>query len=559
MCYSVVTMFVDDSTYRRNGKTYRRVLLRNAYRTQGKVRHDTLANLSQCTDDEIQALKLALKHKGRLGELGTLEDNIGAQQGSAVGAVWVLNQLAKQLGITQALGAHRLATLARWLVFATLIEQGSRLSAVRLAQRHAVCDIVNLENFNEDDLYQAMDWLAQRQNDIEQKLFNHRYQNQSQPPVLYLYDVTSSYLEGEHNELAEYGYNRDGKKGKKQIVIGLMTDEQGWPITVEVFAGNTQDPNTVKRQIDKLAQRFGVKNVTFVGDRGMIKSLQINDLNAADFHYITAITKPQIEALIRAEVLQWSMFDEQLVEVFDDPIRYVLRRNPLRAEEIAASRQSKLQRLQRLVEERNAYLQTHPKAKLETALSKVQSKAEQLKIHPWVEIKVKQRKLLIEINETEKNNAARLDGCYVIKTDLSAERVSTDTIHDRYKGLAEVEFAFRTMKTTLLEMRGIFVRKANRTRAHVFIIMLAYLLAYHLRRCWSNIELTVEEGITELASICAITLMMPNGVACQIIPEPRPLGRCLLERLNITLPDAIPHRNVSVVTRKKLVSERKVA
>ena len=134
----------------------------------------TLANLSQCADEEIEALKLALNHKGRLAEQSTLEDNLGAQQGLAVGAVWVLNQLAKQLGITQALGAHRLATLARWLVFATVIEQSSRLSAVRLAQRHAVCDILNLDNFNKDDLYQAMDWLAQRQDDIEQKLFNHR-------------------------------------------------------------------------------------------------------------------------------------------------------------------------------------------------------------------------------------------------------------------------------------------------------------------------------------------------------------------------------------------------
>ena len=115
------------------------------------------------------------------------------------------------------------------------------------------------------------------------------------------------------------------------------------------------------------------------------------------------------------------------------------------------------------------------------------------------------------------------------------------------------------MKTTLLQMRGSFVRKANRTRAHVFILMLAYRLAYHLRRCWSNIELTVEEAIAELASICAITLMMPKGVACQIIPEPRPLGRRLLERVNLTLPDAIPHRNVRVVTRKKLVQKRKVA
>jgi transposase len=551
-------MFIDDSTYTRNGQTYRRVLLRNSYRLNGKVRHDTLANLSQCSDEEIEALKLALKHKGRLGELGTLEDHIGAEQGLAIGAVWVLNELAKRLGITQALGHSRLALLVRWLVFATVIEPGSRLSAVRLAQRHAVCDILPLDSFNEDDLYQAMDWLAERQADIEQALFRHRYR-ETAPPVLYLYDVTSSYLEGAQNELADYGYNRDGKKGKKQIVIGLMTDEQGWPMTVEVFEGNTQDPKTVKSQIDKLAQRFGVKKVTFVGDRGMIKSLQIGDLSAADFHYITAITKPQIETLMRTEVFQWSMFDEPLIEVVDDNVRYVLRRNPRRAEEIAATRQSKLQRLQRLVADRNAYLQAHPKAKVETAVRTAQAQTKTLKLHTWIEIKAPGRKLFIEINEEEKTNAGRLDGCYVVKTDLGAERASKETVHARYKGLAEVEFAFRTMKTTLLEMRGIFVRKAHRTRAPVFIIMLAYLVAYHLRRCWSDVDLTVEEGIAELASICAIQLIMPNGLGCQVIPEPRPLGKGLLERINITLPDAVPHRNITVVTRKKLTSARKVS
>ena len=330
-------------------------------------------------------------------------------------------------------------------------------------------------------------------------------------------------------------------------------------MTVEVFAGNTQDPKTVKSQIDKLAQRFGVKNVTFVGDRGMLKSLQISDLNASDFHYITAITKPQIEALIRSELFQWSLFDEQLVEVVDDNIRYILRRNPMRAQELAATRQSKLQRLQRLMDECNSYLAAHSKARVDTALRKVQDKAEKLKIHTWIDIQVKGRQLIIEIDEEEKNNTARLDGCYIVKTDLSSELASTETVHARYKGLAEVEFAFRTMKTTLLEMRGIFVRKAERTRAHVFIIMLAYLLAYHLRRCWSDVELTVEEGIAELASICTMALIMPNHVTCQIIPEPRPLGKRLLERVDVTLPDAIPHRNISVVTRKQLVSERKVS
>lgn len=347
-------MFIGDSTSTRHGKTYRRVRLRNSYRINGQVRHDTLANLSQCSDAEIEALKLALKHKGRLVELRTLHDPLGAHQGLAVGAVWVLNQLAKRLGITPALGHSRMAALVHWPVFATVIEPGSRLSAVRLAQRHAVCDILQLDSFNEEDLYQAMDWLAERQSTIEQALFSHRSQAQGQPPALYLYDVTSSYLEGEHHELADYGYNRDGKKGKKQIVIGLLTDEQGWPVTVEVFAGNTQDSTAVKSQIDKLAQRFGVKNVTFVGDRGMLKSLQISDLNASDFHYITAITKPQIEALIRSELLQWSLFDEQLVEVIDDNIRYILHRNPMRAQELATTRHSKLQRLQRLMDECNS-------------------------------------------------------------------------------------------------------------------------------------------------------------------------------------------------------------
>ena len=329
-------MFIDDATFTRNGKTYRRVLLRNSYRLNGQVRHDTLANLSHCSDDEIRAIKLALKHKGQLSQLGNLHAEISTQQGLAVGAVWVLHQLAQQLGLVKALGQSRPAKLALWLVLASVIAQGSRLSAVRLAQQHAVCDLLSLEAFNEDDLYQAMDWLDARQSTIEAALFSHRYATAGQTPTLYLYDVTSSYLEGEQNELGEYGYNRDGKKGKKQIVIGLLTDEEGWPITVEVFAGNTQDPKTFKAQIDKLVQRFGVKQVTLVGDRGMIKTTQINDLKDEGFHYLTAITKPQIEALLKMDILQWSMFDEDLVEVTTEEVRYIVRRNPQRAEELAA-------------------------------------------------------------------------------------------------------------------------------------------------------------------------------------------------------------------------------
>ena len=458
------------------------------------------------------------------------------------------------------MGPSRTAKLALWLALASVIAQGSRLSAVRLAQQHAVCDILQLATFNEDDLYQALDWLEAHQPAIEEVLFTHRYTTAGQAPTLYLYDVTSSYLEGEQNELSEYGYNRDGKKGKKgkkQIVIGLLTDEEGWPITVEVLAGNTQDPKTFKPQIDKLSQRFGVKQVTLVGDRGMIKTVQIRDLRDEGFHYLTAITKPQIEALLKADILQGSMFDEDLVEVTAEEVRYIVRRNPQRAEELAAVRQSKRARLEKYRVQKNTYLAEHPRAKVETALKNAQAKANPLKSHAWAKLNVEGRRLALAVDEDAQRAAARLDGCYVIKTDLPPHLASPETAHARYQGLAEVEYAFRTMKTTLLEMRGIFVRKATRTRAHVFVILLAYLLAYQLRRLWHDVELTLEQGIVELASICAIELTLPNQITCQVIPEPRPLGKRLLEKAGITLPDTLPHTGITVVTRKKLVPQRK--
>jgi transposase len=553
----VATMFIDDQRYTQSGKIYRRVLLRNSYRVEGKVHHTTIANLSQCSDEEIEAIKLALKHKGNLKRIIDVQERAKIKQGLSVGAVWVLNQLAKQLGISKALGNSREAKLTLWMVLACVIEQGSRLSATRLAKRHAVCDILGLDSFCEDDLYEAMDWLSDRQQKIEKSLFTQRYADGG-TPQFYLYDVTSSYLEGDCNELGERGYNRDGKKGKKQIVIGLMTDEEGWPICIEVFEGNTNDTTTVKNQIEKMANRFGVKEVTLVGDRGMIKSTQISDLSDEHFHYITAITKVQIEKLIKDGVLQMSFFDENVCEISHKGVRYILRRNPIRAQEIADVRESKLSRLNNFIDQQNKYLSEHPRARVEVAQKKCLGKSRTMRIDQWATVKAEERTLYVEVSLDKRGNESRLDGCYVIKTDLSADSASTQMIHSRYKDLAEVEFAFRTMKTTLLEMRGIFVRRAHRTRAHVFTIMLAYLLAYQLRRLWYDVEVTVEEGVRELASICSVEVVSPDGrLSYQTIPEPRDMGKTLLEKTGISLPDAIPCRNANVDTRKKLTSERK--
>jgi transposase len=565
MINKVVIMFIDDSTYTRKNKTYRRVLLRNSYRVNGNVRHDTLANLSQCKDEEIDAIKFALKHKKALNNFAADPSfhHVSTKQGLAVGAVWVFAQLAKRLGMSNALGTSREAKLSLWLVMAALIGQSSRLSAVRLAQRHAVCDILRLDAFHEDDLYAAMDWLASRQQRIEKALFTQRYAADPTPPNLYLYDVTSSYLEGSQNELGAFGKCRDKKKGKMQIVIGLLTDDVGRPISIEVFQGNTQDPQTVSHQIQALTKRFDVQQVIFVGDRGMIKSGQIAALHDEHFQYITAITKPQIEKLIRDQVLSLSLFDETLCEVMLDddddptrPVRYILRRNPVRARDMEAVRDSKLAVLQALVDKKNRYLREHPRAQVEVAQRESEDKAKKLKIDGWTSIETQGRAVSLKPDVDKRAQQARLDGCYVIKSDIALEDATAATIHARYKDLKEVEWAFRTMKTTLIEMRGIYVRKEQRTRAHVFIIMLAYVMAYELRRQWTDLEMTIEEGIEELASISTIFVEFA-GATCQTIPEPRPQGRQLLQELDITLPDAIPHRNVTICPRKQIKEARR--
>jgi transposase len=539
------------------------VLLRNSYRVNGKVQHDTLANLSQSSDEEIDAIKFALKHKKHIHNFVSLPQKVKTKQGLAAGAVWVFTQLAKRLGITKALGSSRDAKLSLWLVMAALIGQGSRLSAVRLAQGHAVCDVLTLEAFNEDDLYQAMDWLAARQHNVEQSLFAQRYADTNKTPTLYLYDTTSSYLEGTQNELGAFGNCKDKKKGKMQIVVGLLTDDAGWPISVEVFKGNTQDPQTVGDQIKALAERFGVKKVTFVGDRGMIKSGQIEALHGKEFRYITAITKAQIKKLIREEVLCLSLFDDPLCEVTlcedddaDKPLRYILRRNPVRARELEAVRDSKLTALQALVDKKNLYLKEHPRAQVDVAQREVETKAAKLKIDGWTTIETEARVFSIKRDADKRDEEAQLDGCYVITSDVPVDEASAATIHARYKDLKEVEWAFRTMKTTLIEMRGIYVRKELRTRAHVFIIMLAYLLAYELRRQWKEVEMTIEEGIDELASIATIFVEVA-GATCQTIPEPRPHGQQLLKELEMTLPDAIPYRNVQIYPRKQIKEARR--
>lgn len=550
----VADMYIETIT---SQKKYITHYLRESYRENGKVKHKTIANISHCSPEEIEALRLALKHKHSLVDIAPLDDVLSLHQGPSVGALLVLREIAERVGITESLGSTRDGKLALWQILSRVIDQGSRLSATRLASSHGVCDILGLDSFNEEHLYKNLDWTCSRQALIEDRLF--RTLHGDNLPELFLYDVTSSYLEGTHNELAAFGYNRDRKNGKPQIVIGLLSDQFGFPLSIEVFEGNTGDTGTFANQIKKVSERFGGGVVTLVGDRGMIKSRQMTDLQEHGFHGITAITKAQIETLMNKGVVQLEFFEDNLVEIESDGHRYILRRNSERAKEMKVTRENKRVVLEKAIEKGNAYLETHPKAKVTTIFKRVTGKAQRLKMKAWITITTCGRKIGYEVQADGLQEAERFDGCYVLKTDVPMGKMSKEEIHSRYKDLALIEQTFRTCKTGHLELRPIHVRLGDHTRAHVFIVMLAFRLVQELRKCWWDVDVTVEEGIAELSRISAVEIRIKGKTTGWKFPQPSELGQQLLEKAGVKLPKGMPSKGIKVTSRKKPKDWRKPA
>jgi transposase len=382
---------------------------------------------------------------------------------------------------------------------------------VRWAKDHAVQEVLGLGDFDEDNLYAALDWLAAKQDKIETQLYKLHTKQKGQPPALVLYDVTSSYFEGEKNELAAFGYNRDGKKGKRQIVIGLLTDPEGEPLAVEVFQGNSSDPTTVASQVSKLVERFHIRNVVFVGDRGMIKAKGKEVLAQQSFQYITAMTDPQVRKLLKSNIIQPGLFDESIAEVCDGERRYVLRRDEVTQRKEQHRRDSKLRRLGELIEKRNLVLASSLKASPEKALKAIQAWSIRHKISSFAKLTLTERTLACDIDIQAKDEDALLDGCYVLETDVPANAMTKDQIDARYRDLQKVERDFRAMKTGLLEVRPIFVRKAERTKAHVFLSMLALkvtrVVEGKLRARFGSTNqkphaLTLGEALTALSRLC---------------------------------------------------------
>ncbi len=526
-------------------------VLRESYREGGKVKSRNIANLTNCSKEEIFAIEWALKHKNDLTKLmSAIKSSV---VGKRFGAVYVLREVMKKLGITKVLGNSLEGKLAQFQVISRIINQGSRLSSVRTARHQALCEVLKIEEkINEDSLYKNLSWLAENQNKKEQKLFKERCKQGI--PELYLYDVTSSYFEGKCNELGNYGYNRDKKSGKKQVVAGLLCDAEGYPITIELFEGNTLDFNTLERQIRKAAEDYNCKRVTFVGDRGMIKSRQIEALTANDFYYITAITKPQVEKLLHSKVFEMSFFDIELKEIRYESVRYILKRNPLRADEIRRTREQKQAKITALCTSKNEYLASHPRAKVSTAIKAIEKKIKRLKTKSYISVtrsSEDSRELKIVIDKEKKSEISRLDGCYVIKSNLPAD-IDKRVIHSRYKDLSQVESAFKHLKTETLELRPWFVITEESTRGHAFTAMLSYMVIKYLQKAWAEIDMTVNEAITILDSLTIIEETLHTGESYNRIPEPSNTMKEILAALNIQMPNFFPKIKVNVGNRKKL-------
>jgi|SRR5882724_356577 len=470
------------------------VLLREGWREDGKVKKRTIANLSDWPEHKVQALAAVLKGKSVVGDVAQAFDIVRSLPHGHVAAVLrSIEKIKLDQLISRSRSPERDLCLA--MLVARITAPGSKLALARgLSDETAdstLGELLGLQDADEDRFYAAMDWLLDRQVAIEDALAKRHLAD----GVLVLYDVTSTYFEGRHCPLAKLGHSRDGKRDKLQIVIGLLTDAQGCPIAVEVFDGNTGDPTTVASQVEKLQKRFDLKRIVLVGDRGMITDARIReDLSKVQgLDWITALRAPAIAALVEDGSLQLSLFDKKDLAEISTPEypgeRLVVCKNPLLAQERTRKRRELLEATERQLDTvaRAVARDKRPlrgAAKIGLRVGKVIGR---FKMAKHFNFTITDDGFRYQRDEQAISAESALDGIYVVRTTVSAERLSPDEVVRSYKSLANVERAFRCIKTVDLNIRPIHHRKEERVRAHVLLCMLAYYVEWHMRRALAPI------------------------------------------------------------------------
>jgi hypothetical protein len=464
------------------------ILLRESYREGGRVKTRTLANLSNWTGAKVEALKRVLRGERLLVPADRFEIERALPHGHVAA---VLGQV-RQLGLDRLLPRRpeRLGKLALALIVARVIEPAAKLSTARQLSEatasHSLGAVLGLGEVDEDELYRALDVLGAAQPAIERALARWHLKNST----LVLYDVTSSYLEGRCCELGQRGYSRDGRPDRPQIVFGLLCAADGCPVAVEVFAGDTGDPKTLATQIDKLKKRFGLKRVVLVGDRGMITGARIDEeLKPAGLNWITALRAPAIQALaVEGGPLQLSLFDDRDMAEISSPDfpgeRLVVCRNPDLAAERARKRDDLLAATEGdLAKIQAATTRVRRPLRGEAAIAlKVGAVLGRRKVAKHFRLTISEETLSFVRNEAAITAEAALDGFYVLRTSVPANDLDAGAAVLAYKSLAQVERAFRSLKSIDLDIRPVHHRLAGRVRAHVFLCMLAYYVQWHMRR-----------------------------------------------------------------------------
>jgi hypothetical protein len=470
------------------------ILLREGYREGGKVKSRTLANLSDWPQEKIEALRRVLR-----GDLWSVP--VGTAGGAAApfeivrtrphGHVAAVLGTLRRVAVDTVLASKRSPERDRVvaMIVARVLAPASQLALAR--ELHAetlhstLGECLGLESIEEDDLYEAMDWLLERQERIEQQLAKRHLSE----GTLALYDVTSTYFEGRCRPLARFGHSRDGKRDKLQIVLGLLTNAEGCPVAVEVFEGNTADPKTLGSVLGKIRTRFGLQRLVLVGDRGMITSARIREeLSAqAGIEWITALRAPAIAALVDGGSLQLGLFDDRDLAEINDPAypgeRLVVCRNRLLAEERSRKRQDLLQATELELDKvvaatRRARNPLRGKDRIGLRVGRVLGR---FKMQKHFRISIEEQSLRYQRDQQRIDREAALDGIYVIRTNVSSEILSSQQTVGSYKQLSTVERAFRSLKTVDLKVRPIHHRLADRVRAHVLLCMLAYYVEWHMR------------------------------------------------------------------------------
>ena len=472
------------------------LLIREAWREGKRIRKKTRANLTGMPEPLVNGIRALLK--GGIA-LESVEDAFTIRRALPHGHVAAGLATLRRLGLVRLLHRHpgRERDLAIGAILARLLDPGSKLAAARHLSPDTAASslgaVLGLGPVTGNELLDMLDWLLRRQRHIEKSLA-HRHLGEA---TLILYDVTSSFLEGGCCPLAAFGHNRDGKKGKKQIVFGLLCTEEGCPVAVEVFAGNRGDPMTLGAQITKIRDRFGVGRVALVGDRGMITTARIRqELEPATLDWISALKATDIRKLLRqqgadggepAPLCPEALVPDQVAEIVSPEFpgeRLLVCLNPRLREQRARKREALLEATEEILETIAQGLGRPgaPHRGRDWINRRVGREANRRKVEKHFQITVTDEALTWSRNQEKIAAEARLDGLYVIRTSLDAATMGPGEVVEAYKSLSRVEQAFRLLKTTRLQVRPVYVYNADRVRAHLFLCMLAYYVEWHLRR-----------------------------------------------------------------------------